>query len=93
MTKRSLLAGLLLLAACTVLALWGDPFGLQLAGYLPMLVIGWIAGSADVPSASTILSDWALCCSRRPRCCGSPAAPGRGGSSSTPSRSPGCGGC
>ncbi|WP_153504006.1 hypothetical protein [Cumulibacter manganitolerans] len=60
MTKRTALASFLLLGALTVLALWGDPFALQLVGYLPMLLIGWIAGSDDVPSASTILSDWAL---------------------------------
>lgn len=60
MSTRKTVAVVLALAAVALLALWGDPFALQLAGYLPMLVIGWVSGSEKVPPASEIFGQWAL---------------------------------
>lgn len=59
-TSRRIFAITLAAAGVVVLALWGDPFGLQLAGYLPILVIGWITGDDRIPSAGEVLGQWAL---------------------------------
>lgn len=50
----------LCLAGIVVLAVWGDPFSLQLVAYLPILIGGWLTGSDKAPAVGDVLGSWIL---------------------------------
>ncbi|WP_106849972.1 hypothetical protein [Blastococcus sp. Marseille-P5729] len=60
MNPRTVSALLLAALGVVVLALWGDPFSLQLVAYLPILIAGWLTGSDKAPAAGEVLGSWVL---------------------------------